>query len=114
MATHAIPPGSVNFAVNMPQELRRAAGRLAAMEGRPLGAYIRELVAGRVAVARQAGRLAVDTARQLVLPLGVAVVLLGVAAVTAASVLGENEPRRAPRTARRRDEVGDGEIGGAA
>ena len=44
MSTHALPAGTVNFPVNMPKELRLAAGRFAdRIAGMSLGRWIRGL-----------------------------------------------------------------------
>ena len=79
MATRPIPAGTVNFPVNLPRELRLEAGRLAFLEDKPLGALIREMLAERVEAARRTGRLIRHHA-------GVALVVLGIGALAAASI----------------------------
>lgn len=101
MATKPIPPGSTNFPVNMPTELRRVAGRLAYEQDMALGAWIREMICARVAVAYRAGEISREVAQAALKTSFVAVVALGFFAAAAASVLGGNEPRRVGRISRR-------------
>lgn len=96
MSTRPIPVGSCNFAVNMPKELRAEAGRLAAMEDEPLGAWIREMLREKVAAARKSGRLA--QAGQLAMRLGVWAVFLSGSLITMGEALvGEAGERKGVR-----------------
>lgn len=65
MSTHKLPAGSVNFSVNMPNDLRQAAGRLAAMHDMATGRWISELIEARVHEARASGLI--DHPGQMVL-----------------------------------------------
>lgn len=105
MSTHALPVGTVNFPVNLPADLRRDAGRLAAMHGKALGALIREMIESRVEAARRSGLI--DTAGQLVARLGcVALAAIGIGAIMAQVFSGdEMVARRVVRRVRRNDEV---------
>ena len=108
MSTHPIPPGTCNFAVNLPIPLRRDAGRVAFMHGEALGRWLRELIEREVSAERIRG--AIDAAGQLSLRLPVvALGLIGVAAVMAqifavdSSMVARRVAGRRP--GRRRDEV---------
>ncbi len=48
MATRPIPPGTVNLAINMPRQFRLDVGKLAHIEGKSIGALVRELLAERI------------------------------------------------------------------
>lgn len=78
MATKPIPAGSVNFPVNMPKTIRQEVGRLAFIEGKALGAMIREMLSLRVEEARRAGRFSRQVGRA-------ATIALGIVALAAAS-----------------------------
>jgi len=105
MSTHALPIGTVNFPVNLPIELRRDAGRVAAMHSKALGAMIREMIEQRVEAARRSGLI--DTAGQLVARLGcVALAAVGVGALLVQILSNEDvAARRIARRGRRNDEV---------
>lgn len=106
MATHPIPQGTCNFAINLPIPLRREAGRVAAMQGLALGRWLRELALREVSTAKLRGAL--DAAGQITLRLpAVALGLIGAAAVIAQmfAVDSDQVARRVVRRGRRRDEI---------
>ena len=53
MATRPIPPGTVNLAINMPRQFRLDVGKLAHIEGKSIGALVRELLAERTRLVDQ-------------------------------------------------------------
>lgn len=113
MSTRPIPAGTVNFPVNMPEDLRRDAGRLAFCAGESLGAWVREMIAAKVEAARRSGLL--DTTGQLTIRLPVlALAAVGMGAVIAAVVAGTGDDLLARRMARRRGRDEVVEMGGAA
>jgi predicted DNA-binding protein len=96
MATNPLPVGTVNFPVNMPEEQRRKLGRLATIEGaRSVGAYVREIVAERIAEAEAHGAELARDVRQMLMPWVICLVAsLGFASVLVSAAVGQNELRR--------------------
>lgn len=106
MPTNRLPIGTVNFPVNLPAELRAKAGRLAAMQGKALGAWLREMLEEQVQKASQVGAFA-EQQGQRVLRFGVAVVFAAGAAAVIHSVIQPDTAIMARRQFRRvrREEV---------
>lgn len=105
MATKPLPPGTCNFPVNLPVDLRRDAGRLAYAADKSLGAWLREMVAQQVSDAYSKGRL-VDRSAQRSLELGMSIAFAaGLGFVAAAALSGDSEPRTFRRPGRRRDNI---------
>lgn len=93
MPTRPLGAGTVNLAVNMPQELRADVGRLAAMADESAGAWIRELILERVRAARRDGKL--SQPGQLAMRLGAWVLFaLGGSITGYEAILGHSELRR--------------------
>lgn len=105
MPTRPLPPGTCNFPVNLPVDLRRDAGRLAYAADKSLGAWLREMVAVQVSDAYAKGHL-IDRSAQRSLELGLcALFAAGVGFVAAAALSGDSEPRAFRRPGRRRDNI---------
>lgn len=103
MATNPIGANNAILQSCVTKDIRSALGRLAYMHDTTVSKYIAELVRKEVSIARIKGVL--TDAGQTTLELGVCAVLcLGIAATSWASITGENGLRRIRRV-RSKDEI---------